>query len=146
MLKLYYSSTSPFARKVRIALEEKKIEYELCETSAWDDASPVHAANPLGKALGSNPIELAASQRVNTSVTSLGQQVQQDSTAAVASYKKVASLEPQNATAQFQLAQAAQQTGDTTTAVAAYKAYLKLSPGGSTATQVRALIKSLTKK
>jgi glutathione S-transferase len=49
MLKLYYSSTSPFARKVRIALEEKKIEYELCETSPWDDASPVHAANPLGK-------------------------------------------------------------------------------------------------
>jgi glutathione S-transferase len=49
MLKLYYSHTSPFARKVRIALDEKKIEYELCETSAWDDASPVHAANPLGK-------------------------------------------------------------------------------------------------
>ena len=49
MLKLYYSPTSPFARKVRIALDEKKIEYELCETSAWDDASPVHAANPLGK-------------------------------------------------------------------------------------------------
>jgi cytochrome c-type biogenesis protein CcmH/NrfG len=58
----------------------------------------------------------------------------------------VASLEPQNPNAQFQLAQAAQQTGDTATAVAAYKAYLKLSPGGSTAAQVRALIKSLTKK
>jgi glutathione S-transferase len=49
MLTLYYSHTSPFARKVRIVLAEKKIEFELLVTSPWDDASPVHAANPLGK-------------------------------------------------------------------------------------------------
>ncbi len=49
MLTLHYSATSPFARKVRIVLAEKKIEFELLETSAWDDTSPVHAANPLGK-------------------------------------------------------------------------------------------------
>lgn len=105
-----------------------------------------NVTSPLGKTLGPNPIEQAASARVNTSVNALGQKVQQDSAAAVASYQKVANLEPQNANAQFQLAQTAQQTGDTATAVAAYKRYLKLSPGGSTAAQVRALIKSLTKK
>jgi glutathione S-transferase len=49
MLTLISAPTSPFARKVRIALAEKKIEYELVETSPWDAASPVHAANPLGK-------------------------------------------------------------------------------------------------
>jgi glutathione S-transferase len=49
MLTLLSSPTSPFARKVRIALAEKKIEYELVETSPWDAQSPVHAANPLGK-------------------------------------------------------------------------------------------------
>jgi glutathione S-transferase len=49
MLTLISSPTSPFARKVRIALAEKKIEYELVETSPWDAQSPVHAANPLGK-------------------------------------------------------------------------------------------------
>lgn len=49
MLKLFSASTSPFARKVRIALAEKKIDYELVETSAWDAQSPVHAVNPLGK-------------------------------------------------------------------------------------------------
>lgn len=49
MLTLISTATSPFARKVRIALAEKKIEYELVETSAWDAQSPVHIANPLGK-------------------------------------------------------------------------------------------------
>jgi glutathione S-transferase len=49
MLTLISSPTSPFARKVRIALAEKKIEYELVETSPWEASSPVHAANPLGK-------------------------------------------------------------------------------------------------
>ncbi|MEO6750086.1 MAG: glutathione S-transferase N-terminal domain-containing protein [Casimicrobiaceae bacterium] len=49
MLTLLSAATSPFARKVRIALAEKKIEYELVETSPWDAQSPVHAANPLSK-------------------------------------------------------------------------------------------------
>lgn len=49
MLTLISSATSPFARKVRVVLAEKKIEYELVETSPWDVESVVHAANPLGK-------------------------------------------------------------------------------------------------
>lgn len=49
MLKLIASTTSPFARKVRIALAEKKIEYQMVAASAWDAGNPVHAYNPLGK-------------------------------------------------------------------------------------------------
>ncbi len=49
MLTLISSATSPFARKVRIALAEKKMEYERVETSPWDAQSPVHTASPLGK-------------------------------------------------------------------------------------------------
>ncbi|MEO8848504.1 MAG: glutathione S-transferase N-terminal domain-containing protein [Casimicrobiaceae bacterium] len=49
MLTLISAPTSPFARKVRIALAEKKVDYEMVETSPWDDQSPVHAANPLSK-------------------------------------------------------------------------------------------------
>jgi Flp pilus assembly protein TadD len=104
------------------------------------------ATSPVGKALGTNPIEAAAATQQNTSVTDLAQQVQSQYTGAVASFQKVADLEPGNANAQFQLAQAAQTSGDTTTAVAAYRAYLKLNPGGTTAAQVRSLIKQLTKK
>ena len=49
MLKLIASSTSPFVRKVRIALAEKKIEYQVHEVSPWAPGNPVHAFNPLGK-------------------------------------------------------------------------------------------------
>jgi len=49
VLNLIASSTSPFARKVRIVLAEKKIEYHLVEKSPWTPAYVVHAYNPLGK-------------------------------------------------------------------------------------------------
>jgi glutathione S-transferase len=49
VLKLIASKTSPFARKVRIALAEKKVEYQMVESSAWEPGNPVHAYNPLGK-------------------------------------------------------------------------------------------------
>jgi glutathione S-transferase len=49
VLKLIASKTSPYARKVRIALAEKKIEYQMVESSGWDPGNPVHAWNPLGK-------------------------------------------------------------------------------------------------
>lgn len=49
MLKLIASTTSPYARKVRIALAEKKIEYQMVESSGWSPGNPVHAWNPLGK-------------------------------------------------------------------------------------------------
>ena len=104
------------------------------------------SSSPVGKALGTNPIEEASATQVNSVVSSLGQQVQLAYSDAVASYQSMARLEPNNANAQFQLAQAAQTANDTTTAVAAYRRYLKLIPNGSTAAQVRALIKQLTKK
>jgi glutathione S-transferase len=49
VLKLIASLTSPYVRKVRVALVEKKIEYQLVEASPWDAGNPVHAWNPLGK-------------------------------------------------------------------------------------------------
>ena len=49
MLKLVSSPTSPYARKVRIALAEKKIEVEIADTSPYEGDNPVHAYNPLGK-------------------------------------------------------------------------------------------------
>ncbi len=49
MLKLIATTTSPYVRKVRIALAEKKFDYELELRSPWTDDNPVHAWNPLGK-------------------------------------------------------------------------------------------------
>ena len=48
-MKLIASLTSPYARKVRIALAEKKIEYDLVEESPWAAQTQVPTYNPLGK-------------------------------------------------------------------------------------------------
>jgi glutathione S-transferase len=49
VLKLIASKTSPYARKVRVALAEKKIEYQMVESSGAPADNPLHAWNPLGK-------------------------------------------------------------------------------------------------
>jgi glutathione S-transferase len=48
-MKLIASPTSPYARKVRIALAEKKIEYTLVDESPWPADTMVSGLNPLGK-------------------------------------------------------------------------------------------------
>jgi len=48
-MKLIGSHTSPFVRKVRIVLAEKKIEYEFVIDSPWLADSKVPDINPLGK-------------------------------------------------------------------------------------------------
>jgi len=48
-MKLIASLTSPYARKVRIALAEKKFEYELVEAAPFASDTTVPSFNPLGK-------------------------------------------------------------------------------------------------
>lgn len=48
-MKLLASLTSPFARKVRIVLAEKHIEYQFEVTNPWEAGSPVLDFNPLGQ-------------------------------------------------------------------------------------------------
>jgi glutathione S-transferase len=48
-MKLIGSLTSPFVRKVRIVLAEKKIEYDFVVDSPWTAESNVPNVNPLGK-------------------------------------------------------------------------------------------------
>ena len=48
-MKLLGIRASPFTRKVRIVLAEKKIEYDFVVASPQAEGSPVPAYNPLGK-------------------------------------------------------------------------------------------------
>jgi hypothetical protein len=105
---------------------------------------------PLGKGIGTNPIEAAQSSLAGQVATNLYQRMSLSYADAVATYQQLTKLQPGNSDAQFQLGNtaqtAAQITGQPTfnlTAVAAYKAYLKLNPDASTAAQVRQLIKTL---
>jgi glutathione S-transferase len=48
-MKLFVTPNSPYARKVRIVLLEKRIECEMVEVDLSSPDSPVPAHNPLGK-------------------------------------------------------------------------------------------------
>ncbi|MFT3687887.1 glutathione S-transferase family protein [Paenirhodobacter sp.] len=49
MNRLYHVALSPFCRKVRLTLAEKKIEVELIEEKPWDPSPDFLRRNPAGK-------------------------------------------------------------------------------------------------
>ena len=49
MMKLIGSLASPFVRKARIVLADKKIDYELVPENVWAPDTKIHTFNPLGK-------------------------------------------------------------------------------------------------
>ena len=48
-MKLIGALASPFVRKVRIVMAEKKIDYQLVLEDVWSDTTTVRDYNPLGK-------------------------------------------------------------------------------------------------
>lgn len=48
-MKLLGSLTSPYVRKVRVVMAEKKLDYRFELTDVWSDDSPIAEANPLCK-------------------------------------------------------------------------------------------------
>lgn len=50
-MKLYFNRTSPYTRKVRVVVHEKRLadRVEWCETDPWADPEDFHAATPIGK-------------------------------------------------------------------------------------------------
>ena len=49
MLKLIGATTSPYVRKVRIVMAEKKLEYTFVEENVWAVDTTINHSNPLGK-------------------------------------------------------------------------------------------------
>lgn len=48
-MKLIGSLTSPFVRKVRVVLAEKKLDYSFELENVWTSDTTIHLSNPLGK-------------------------------------------------------------------------------------------------
>jgi len=48
-MKLIGSLASPFVRKVRVVMAEKKLDYEFVLEDVWAADTKIHASNPLGK-------------------------------------------------------------------------------------------------
>ena len=48
-MRLIGAVTSPYVRKVRVVLAEKKLDYKFIPENVWADDTQIGAANPLGK-------------------------------------------------------------------------------------------------
>lgn len=48
-MKLIGSLTSPYVRKVRVVMLEKKIDYDFVLEDVWSSDTTIHESNPLGK-------------------------------------------------------------------------------------------------
>ncbi|MBS0317679.1 MAG: glutathione S-transferase N-terminal domain-containing protein [Proteobacteria bacterium] len=48
-MKLIGTTSSPYVRKVRIVMAEKKLDYQFAVEDPWADGSTVPTSNPLGK-------------------------------------------------------------------------------------------------
>ncbi|MPM50224.1 putative GST-like protein YibF [bioreactor metagenome] len=48
-MKLIGSLTSPYVRKVRVVMAEKKLDYRFQEDAVWSEDSRISESNPLGK-------------------------------------------------------------------------------------------------
>lgn len=48
-MKLIGTTSSPYVRKVRIVMAEKKLDYQFVTDDPWAEASAIPRANPLGK-------------------------------------------------------------------------------------------------
>lgn len=101
------------------------------------------SSTKLGRAISQDPIDSAVSSLTSSQVSAAYSGMQAAFGKAVATYKRLAALNPKDSSAQFELAQTAEQTGDVPSAITAYKRFLVLAPQDPTAPAVRDRIKQL---
>jgi len=128
-------------------------DYTNAQTEASSQASPASAfappaTTPLGKAFADpkalqDPIANAVSTSSSSKQSSAFSSYQEAQKNAEATYQKLGTLAPNDATIQIQLGQAAQAANDTATALAAYKKFLQLAPTDPLAPQVKQALKQL---
>jgi tetratricopeptide (TPR) repeat protein len=122
-------------------------QYQSAQQTAQlaDPSAPFLPGGTLAQAVGTNAAFQDASQKASTQASTLYQQATTSLTSAVSDYKQAAKLQPKSATAQEQLATAAENAGDVKTAITAWQSWLKLSPDAPQRAQIKARIKQLQK-
>lgn len=101
------------------------------------------ADSKIGQALPQDQLTSALTATLNAQLNEAITKMQTAYTNAVGVYKQLAKAQPQDATIQFELAQAAESASDLPSAIAAYKQFLKLAPEDQSAPAVRERIKQL---
>lgn len=122
------------AARVRTATQEAQIRAAALSPGA-DFALP--PSSPLGQALANQPIQNAIQQTSQEGLTDDLAELSRAYQNAARIYERLVVLEPDNATLQLQLADAALNSNDTATALSAYKRFLELAPDDSRAPLVK---------
>ena len=104
---------------------------------------PGSLQSPTGQSLVDDRISVILNTQGSTTIQQLISEAQTSSAGAVAAYKAIVKLTPNDPNIQLELAQAAQQAGDAASAIAAYTAFLKLAPDDPNAPIVKQQIKQL---
>jgi tetratricopeptide (TPR) repeat protein len=122
-------------------------QYQAAQQAAQlaDPSAPFLPGGTLAQAVGTNVAYQQASQQASTQTSTLYQQALSALSSGESDYKQAAKLQPHSATAQEQLATAAENAGDSKTAIGAWQNWLKLSPNSPQRSQVKARIKQLQK-
>ncbi len=128
-------------------------DYSNAQQAAASQSSPgaafaPSASTPFGKAFNDptalqDPIAAAVQSLSQTKQSTAFASYQSAERSAEDAYKKLSALNPNDASTQIQLGQAAQAANDTKTAIAAYKTFLSLAPNDPLAPQVKRVLKSL---
>jgi tetratricopeptide (TPR) repeat protein len=98
-----------------------------------------------GKSVLDDQISQALIERSSIEVNDAVTAAQNASSQAVATYQRIAALQPEDPNVQLELAQTAQQVGSSDVAIAAYTKFLKLAPDDSNAPIVKQQLKALQK-
>lgn len=96
-----------------------------------------------GRVLIGDPIGRSVNLVATSELTRLSQEAGNAAANALAAYRRVAQLQPNDPNVQIELAQAAEQTGDAAAAIAAYKRFLALAPDDPTAVSVKDRVEQL---
>lgn len=101
------------------------------------------SSSPFGQAFATNPVTDALVGDSNARVNDLYTRTTQAYQEAKLKYAQLADLQPEDASIQLQLAQAAENANDLPSAVAAYEQFLKLAPDDPSADAVKARVEQL---
>jgi Flp pilus assembly protein TadD len=99
--------------------------------------------SPTGRSLVDDKISTTINARSSAEIQALLTDAQSASSEAVATYKRIAALSPNDPNVQLELAQAAQQAGDVASAIVAYETFLELAPDDPSASIVEQQLKQL---
>jgi tetratricopeptide (TPR) repeat protein len=124
------------------ALERAQIAFFGQSLASSRSTFGVPTGSKFGKVLGDDPIASAVETQTNTEAQQASSEYQSSSQAAVASYKKLAKLDPSQDNL-LALARTAQRYQDVPTALKAYRQVLKTTQDPTLRADLRAQIKAL---